>query len=189
VWSSVLCVVLIVSFATMIVMPASASESSGAVAWGLNNDGQLGNGTSTSETEATAVRVLTEATAVAAGETQSFALLETGKVMAWGDNAWGQLGIGASTPIVEKEPVEVKGLSEVVAIAAGSNFSLALLESHKIKAWGLNFDGQLGVGSTTPLSEPEAVYVKGNHGSRGGRGGLGSQPRRLEKREGHGVGR
>jgi hypothetical protein len=47
------------------VVPASASESSGAAAWGLNTDGQLGNGTTTTEKEAVAVKVLTEATAVA----------------------------------------------------------------------------------------------------------------------------
>ena len=40
------------------VVPASASESSGAAAWGLNTDGQLGNGTTTTEKEAVAVKVL-----------------------------------------------------------------------------------------------------------------------------------
>ncbi len=139
------------------VMPASASESSGAVAWGKNGDGQLGNGTTTTEKEAVAVKVLTEATAVAAGELHSLALLKSGKVMAWGYNGDGQLGNGTTT--TEKEPVEVKGLTEVAAIAAGADHSLALLKSGKVKAWGYNNDGQLGNGTTTTEKEP--VEVKG----------------------------
>ena len=139
------------------VVPASASESSGAVAWGLNTDGQLGNDTTTTEKEAVPVKVLTEATAIAGGELHSLALLKTGKVMAWGDNVDGQLGNGTIT--TEKEPVEVKGISEAVAIAAGADHSLALLKSGKVMSWGLNTDGQLGNGATTTEKEP--VEVKG----------------------------
>jgi hypothetical protein len=98
-------------------VPASGSESSGAVAWGENNDGQLGNDTTTNEKEAVAVKVLTEATAVAAGEFHSLALLKDGKVMAWGYNNDGQLGNGTTT--TEKEPVEVKSISEAIAVAGG----------------------------------------------------------------------
>jgi alpha-tubulin suppressor-like RCC1 family protein len=139
------------------VVPASASESSGAAAWGLNTDGQLGNDTTTTEKEAVPVKVLTEATAIAGGELHSLALLKTGKVMAWGDNVDGQLGNGTIT--TEKEPVEVKGISEAVAIAAGADHSLALLKSGKVMSWGLNTDGQLGNGTTTTEKEP--VEVKG----------------------------
>ena len=148
---------LLVLLASAAVVPASASESSGAAAWGLNTDGQLGNGTTTTEKEAVAVKVLTEATAVAGGELHSLALLKAGKVMAWGDNVDGQLGNGTTT--TEKEPVEVKGITEAVAIAAGADHSLALLKSGKVMAWGLNNDGQLGNGTTTTEKEP--VEVKG----------------------------
>jgi alpha-tubulin suppressor-like RCC1 family protein len=148
---------LLAVFVVASVVPASASESSGAVAWGKNNDGQLGNGTTTTEKEAVAVKVLTEATAVAAGELHSLALLKSGKVMAWGYNADGQLGNGTTT--TEKEPVEVKGLTEVAALAAGADHSLALLKSGKVMAWGYNNDGQLGNGTTTTEKEP--VEVKG----------------------------
>jgi RHS repeat-associated protein len=151
-WVAALATVVLVS-----VLPASASESSGAAAWGLNTDGQLGNDTTTTEKEAVAVKVLTEATAVAGGELHSLALLKTGKVMAWGDNVDGQLGNGTTT--TEKEPVEVKGISEAVAIAAGADHSLALLKSGKVMAWGENNDGQLGNGTTTTEKEP--VEVKG----------------------------
>src|ERR1700677_3805335 len=150
-------VALLAAFLVASVVPASASESSGAAAWGYNNDGQLGNGATTTEKEAVAVKIITEATAVAGGELHSLALLKDGKVMAWGDNNDGQLGNGSTT--TEKEPVEVKGLSEAVGIAAGAHHSLAVLKSGKVKAWGDNNDGQLGNGTTTTEKEP--VEVKG----------------------------
>jgi hypothetical protein len=102
-WAVLLAALVVVS-----VVPASASESSGAAAWGENNDGQLGNGTTTTEKEPVAVKIITEATAVAGGELHSLTLLKSGKVMAWGENNDGQLGNGTTT--TEKEPVEVKGL-------------------------------------------------------------------------------
>jgi alpha-tubulin suppressor-like RCC1 family protein len=156
-WTRLFWVGLLTMLVLASVVPASASESSGAAAWGLNTDGQLGNGTTTTEKEAVAVKVLTEATAVAGGELHSLALLKTGKVMAWGLNNDGQLGNNTTTN--EKEPVEVKGINEAVAIAAGADHSLALLKSGKVMAWGDNNDGQLGNNTTTTEKEP--VEVKG----------------------------
>jgi alpha-tubulin suppressor-like RCC1 family protein len=126
-WTGLLVVALLATLVLARVVPTSASESSGAAAWGLNNDSQLGNGNTTTEKEPVAVKVLTESTAVTGGEFHSLALLKTGKVMAWGENNDGQLGNGTITN--EKEPVEVKGITEAVAIAAGADHSLALLKS------------------------------------------------------------
>jgi alpha-tubulin suppressor-like RCC1 family protein len=156
-WTRLFWVGLLIALILASVVRASASESSGAAAWGLNNDSQLGNGNTTTEKEAVAVKVLTESTAVAAGEFHSLALLKTGKVMSWGLNTDGQLGNNTTT--TEKEPVEVKKITEAVAIAAGADHGLALLKSGKVMAWGLNNDGQLGNGTTT--NEKEPVEVKG----------------------------
>ncbi len=105
-WTVLLWAGLLTALVLASVVPASASESSGAAAWGLNNDSQLGNGNTTTEKEAVVVKVLTESTAVAGGEFHSLALLKTGKVMSWGLNTDGQLGNNTTT--TEKEPVEVK---------------------------------------------------------------------------------
>jgi hypothetical protein len=127
------------------------------MAWGDNEEGQLGNDTTTDETEPVEVKRITEATAVAGGEYHSLALLKSGKVMAWGENDDGQLGNGTTTK--EKEPVEVKGITEAVGIAAGYDFSLAVLKSGKVMTWGENDDGQLGNGTATKATKP--VEVKG----------------------------
>ena len=70
-------------------------------------------------------------------------------------------------------PVEVLGLSNVIAVAAGEFFSLALLKNGTVLAWGRNDLGQLGNGRMTDSVVP--VVVKGLTGvaaiSAGGCGG------------------
>lgn len=93
-------------------------------------------------------------TAVAASYAHRLALLSDGSVVAWGENSGGELGDGTTTE--STVPVDVSGLSDVTAISAGglgesagAAFSLALLSNHSVKAWGENFEGELGDGSKT----------------------------------------
>jgi alpha-tubulin suppressor-like RCC1 family protein len=125
-----------------------AMESDGSVrAWGLNNFGQLGNN-SISNQYLTNVMVLniTNTMAVAAGASNSLALLSNGTVRAWGYNTDGELG--DSTTTYRRTNVLVLNLSNVVAIAAGGSHGLALLTNGTVRAWGLNSNGQLGDNTT-----------------------------------------
>ncbi len=74
---------------------------------------------------------------------------------AWGDNADGQLGNG--TTVNSDSPVAISGLTEVAAISAGGDHSLALLSNGTVMAWGNNADGQLGNGTKTSSEVPVAV--------------------------------
>jgi alpha-tubulin suppressor-like RCC1 family protein len=136
--------------------------SSGKVmAWGWNVEGQLGNGTTTNSDVPVEVEGLSGVTAVAAGGEDSLALLSNGTVMAWGENYDGSLGNGTYGGHSDV-PVAVNGLTEVAAIAASGDDSLALLKNGMVMAWGDDEQGQLGNGTITEHSDvPVAVCAVG----------------------------
>ncbi len=96
--------------------------------WGLNEWGQLGDGSRLKRDTPVQVMVgtntIANARAVAAGESHSLALKSDGTVWGWGRNSSGQLGDG--TTLDRYNPVRVQGLSQVVGIAAGQYHSLAV---------------------------------------------------------------
>jgi alpha-tubulin suppressor-like RCC1 family protein len=147
-----------------------ALTSTGKVlAWGLNNLGQLGNGTTTNST--TPVKVTLPAgvkvTDVRAGCFHSMALTSTGQVLAWGGNQVGQLGNGTTANSDLPLHVSLPDDTTVKAIAAGEAHSLALTSTGQVLAWGFNATGDLGDGTTTdrhspvPAALPAGVTVTG----------------------------
>jgi alpha-tubulin suppressor-like RCC1 family protein len=156
--------------------------ASGVVmAWGEDTDGQLGIGDELGsrtpapvclkrESPCKPENYLTEVIAVAAGKSFSLALLRNGTVMAWGEDDGGQLGKGAGYskcgPSKDKcswNPHPVTGLSEVTALAAGNEFSLALERDGTVKAWGEGVSGALGDGARRKSTVPVTVCASGQH--------------------------
>jgi alpha-tubulin suppressor-like RCC1 family protein len=114
--------------------------------WGGNGKGQLGDGMAADRSVPAAVESL-EARAVmlAAGDSFTCALTETGGVKCWGWNIRGQLGDGTFAD--RALPADVNGLSGgVIAIAAGAEHACALLAAGSIQCWGNGSEGQLGTG-------------------------------------------
>ncbi len=139
------------------------------VAWGYNDAGQLGSGTSTASFIAVAVDqsgVLAGKTVsqVATGANHSLALLFDGTVAAWGHNYYGTLGDGSTTYKAVPVAVEKGGAlagKVVTAIGAGWDHSLALCSDGTLVAWGGNYYGQLGNNSTVSSSVPVPVSTAG----------------------------
>lgn len=75
--------------------------------------------------------------------------------MSWGRNTYGNLGNGTTTN--SSIPVQVNGLTNVEAVACGTNYSLALDANDSLFAFGRNTNGQLGNGTTADTSNPAAV--------------------------------
>jgi alpha-tubulin suppressor-like RCC1 family protein len=127
-----------------------ALETDGTVwAWGLNGDGQLGLGDVADRSVPTQIPSLSGIVAIAAGLASSYAVTASGRVYAWGADESGELGIGtANTP--SSTPVLSTGLSNVISVAAGAMFALALTGTGGVQAFGNGNDGELGNGLNTP---------------------------------------
>jgi hypothetical protein len=145
-----------------------AIGTSGAVyCWGSNSDGALGDGTSAASS-ATPVKVvdLGGAAAVSCGSDGSkrhtCATTAAGEVHCWGSNASGQLAIGAPDAVPHPRPAAVQGLSaKATAIAAGGQFSCALLQGGAVWCWGANERGQLGDGTIEVRTGPVQAIASG----------------------------
>ncbi|MBW7928438.1 MAG: hypothetical protein H3C58_10225 [Fimbriimonadaceae bacterium] len=135
-----------------------ALRSDGSVwAWGSNEYGQLGDGTTTRRLSPVQVIGLTDAVAIAAGAGHSLAIRRDGSVWAWGNG--GTLGDGTTTGRLS--PVQVVGLTDAVAIAAAGH-SLAVRSDGSVWAWGGNQYGQLGDGTTNVRLTPVPVVGLAN---------------------------
>lgn len=135
------------------------------LAWGFNDCGQLGDGTSTHRSVPGKVPGLTEIVALAGGYHHTLALRADGTVWSFGLNDCGQLGDGSTER--KHSPVQVTGIDSARAIAAcggGSDaepgeagHSVALLADGSVWTWGCNNYGALGDGTSTSRTTPVQV--------------------------------
>jgi alpha-tubulin suppressor-like RCC1 family protein len=136
------------------------------MAWGANSAGELGNGTTSESLVPVTVPGLSDVSAIAAGNSDGYALLSNGKVMAWGWNRDGEVGLGFDSkpsicPCVTV-PTLIPRLSGVQSIVAGEYHALVLLKSGRVKAWGNNTGGEVGIGRRViTVDHPTRVAVQG----------------------------
>ncbi len=130
-----------------------ALKSDGTVwAWGANDYGQIGDGTTTRRDRPRQVTGLTDVVAIAAGNNHSLAVKSDGTVWGWGANINGQIGDGGGHD--RTVPVMVPDLTDVVAVAAGTDYSLAVKSDGTAWGWGSNGDGRIGCGTGSPQYSP-----------------------------------
>jgi len=149
----------IVSVASTVSPAAASTTPTTDLTWGLNADGQLGDGTTTSHDSPVGMYLANGVvmTSIAAGQTHSLAIGSDGNTYAWGSNSDGQLGIGStqSLPI----PVQLSPPPGVTfrAVSAGCSDSLAIGSNGDAYAWGYNAYGELGNGTTATELSPVQV--------------------------------
>jgi alpha-tubulin suppressor-like RCC1 family protein len=137
--------------------------------WGNNQVGQLGGGAredrgdQAEEMGDSLVPVDLAGTAVAidAGERHVCALLEDQSVKCWGQNGYGQLAQGdrlsrGINAIEMGENLHAVPLGLPIAqITAGAGHNCALSSDGQVLCWGLNRNGQLGVGDIEDRGDDE----------------------------------
>jgi alpha-tubulin suppressor-like RCC1 family protein len=91
---------------------------------------------------------------VAIGNNHTCARLGGGKLKCWGDNLFGQLGLG-DTVRRGDEPNEMGAAlplvdlgASVERVAVGNRFTCAVVTGGRVKCWGNNGGGRLGLGDT-----------------------------------------
>ena len=126
------------------------------LAWGLNSQGQLGDGSTTTQLNPVPIESLSSIAALSGGASHSIAIESDGTVHAWGDNTYGQLGDGgvtSSSPL----PALVVGIEDAVTAVAASNHSIAVTSTGVVWVWGRNSNSQLGDGTTETRLSPVAI--------------------------------
>ncbi len=134
-------------------------------AWGDNQYGQLGDGTTADSAVPVQVQlpagiVVTE---IAAGSMFSLALTDSGAVYGWGRNSGRQLADGTTTdrPVPDLASalsgVQVASLYAGYGTSTGAGSSVfAITADGLLYGWGSN-GGKLGIGTTTSVANPTLV--------------------------------
>jgi alpha-tubulin suppressor-like RCC1 family protein len=139
--------------------------------WGANDDGQLGDGTTSDRdapTQTSSLGVNRTAVAISAGGSHTCAILDDGSVICWGKNNYGQIGDGTNGSDDHRlTPTQTSSLGvnrTAVAMSAGGSHTCVILDDGSMSCWGLNFKGQLGDGSTNPSEDRNTPTQTANLG-------------------------
>jgi alpha-tubulin suppressor-like RCC1 family protein len=129
--------------------------------WGANANGQLGNGTANPNQTImppTQVGTLNTWTKIAAGGVHSLAI-QSGTLWAWGKNASGQLGDGTTADKNVPTLIGTPNQNDWQSISAGESHSLGIKTAGTLWTWGLNAEGELGLGNNSNQNIPTQVLA------------------------------
>jgi alpha-tubulin suppressor-like RCC1 family protein len=122
--------------------------------WGWNQDGEVGNGDTTTTSIPTPQKVLTGGVSIATDSQHSLAVKADGTVWEWGVRTSVPPG---SPPPSNFVPAQVTGIDSVATVTAGELFTIALRNDGTVWAWGANSSGMLGHGDEVPHAGPVQV--------------------------------
>ncbi|WP_312296758.1 T9SS type A sorting domain-containing protein [Chryseobacterium sp.] len=129
-------------------------------AWGVNTDGQLGDGTKSYRYVPVQVGTAKNWKSIYVGYKHTLAIKTDGTLWAWGDNAFGQLGDG--TLVDKTVPTQIGTATDWQSLAGGIEHSVGLKTDGTLWTWGRNGYGQLGDGTTNATAIPTQVGTATN---------------------------
>jgi len=143
-------------------------ENGSAVCWGRNDNGELGDNTTTNRNSPVLVKGNYAFSEISVGSDHTCGVLENttenGSALCWGKGSIGQLGDGSTSQ--SSVPVFVNGSHNFSSISAGDNNVCGLLENGSAVCWGRNDFGQLGINITPDSGYGDThtpAFVYGNY--------------------------
>jgi cysteine-rich repeat protein len=135
--------------------------------WGSGHQGRLGYGHTENvgdtldnlPSDAGDVPIGENVIQIAAGQSHTCALLDTGNVRCWGQGTGGKLGYGNTEHIgdaADNTPAHAGDVpigGTVVQITAGTGHTCALLDTGNVRCWGAGSSGRLGYGNTNNVGD------------------------------------
>src|SRR3954452_24730820 len=128
--------------------------------WGENSLGWpvLGLGNVKAQSSLRRIGDESDWTQVTTSDSHVIALKSDGTIWGWGNNLSGQLGDGTSGRRATRKTVSPGPFGiDWKQVAAGGTSSYGLASNGTLWAWGNNWTGQLGIGTTTNSAEPVQV--------------------------------
>jgi alpha-tubulin suppressor-like RCC1 family protein len=149
-------------------------DDGSVVGWGVNEYGELGDGTKTPREDPVPVSGIPtggpHVVSIAAGWGTAFALLDDGSFLSWGANEGGQLGLGngaadVTTPTAPN-PSNAAGFPTYPSFAdivAASAATYGITTDGRVYAWGYDDSGQLGGPVTSSFPYPAGTETPALH--------------------------
>lgn len=143
------------------------TDQGGAVCWGRNNAGQLGNGTRTWDFasgtntpwpyQSQVVGLESGVVSLGTGYGHACAVLDAGSMKCWGDNTTGSLGTGVtgSSGLPALSPVDAVVMGGgILEAGAGIQYTCTRHSGGSVKCVGWGRQGRLGAGAGAPWEYP-----------------------------------
>lgn len=139
-------------------------------AWGNNEGGQLGDGTTINKYTTTQIGTDSDWQSVAAGSVTSYGIKTNGTLWAWGNGGLGELGNGGPVlgdPDFNENnysliPIQVGTENNWYIVKAGIGHIVALKNDGTLWAWGYNAYGQVGEGTSVIRNIPIQIGSENN---------------------------
>ena len=129
-----------------------------AFCWGLNTQGQSGNGITGNSGVNSPLPVQGGFifTSISAGGSHTCGILNTGITACWGNNEGGQLGVNSTIPKFEPSPIT--GEHQFIQISSSTAAHTCGIKANgEAWCWGVGQYGRLGNGATTQRNAPTQV--------------------------------